>query len=755
MIAERYHRPGRAVGAGSSARLPVAGACALALLSGLAGTAGASGIEIDGGSSPGLSNAAAIDYILIHNGATVSGNVENAATGQIAGTADHSGIGVYDSTINAALINRGGIGSATLANYAIEIRDSAITGGIVNYGSLSSSYAAILVDAASSSFSGGIANLGSGAGIASAAEGISVNVDGYSGGIANAGSIQGALTAVSVTANTFAGGVTNSGTISSDGNAGIRVYANEYSGGLGNSGTVTAATDYGIYLDIGTANGNLTNSGTVTSADDAIHVQGGSVIGGLSNEGTLSSADRNGVFVQLDSLSGGITSSGTLSAARNGMSVDVATFQGGIINSGSIDSGLSGIAVSATSFTGGITNTNTILSSDDMGIRVDASSFAGGVANSGSMTAELTGIALYADQIDGDIVNSGSIVSNAGQGIAIETATWFPEAPALGGKIINSGSILGADCGVCVAGFAVAEGLVNSGTIRGATVAIQTGDGADLVVNSGSIIGDSGSAIDLGGGDDRLRIAGGSAGIQGDISGGAGSNVLEFAPGAGQTFSYAGAISNFARVTVASGTVRLSGASDYAGTTHIDGGTLSVDNTTGSATGSGAVTVHAGGTLAGNGSVAGSVTVEGGGVLSPGNSIGELSVGDLSLASSAVLAIALDPVQGTNDLVRVGGGVALDLADLVLSLLSAPTPGQWLDILLNDGPDAIVGRFAQGDRVAASFAGRGYLFAIRYDGNADGGAFGNDLRLESIPEPSTLLLLGFVALAFARRRDRT
>jgi hypothetical protein len=94
----------------------------------------------------------------------------------------------------------------------------------------------------------------------------------------------------------------------------------------------------------------------------------------------------------------------------------------------------------------------------------------------------------------------------------------------------------------------------------------------------------------------------------------------------------------------------------------------------------------------------------------------------------------------------------------VLSLASAPTVGQWFDILFNDGLDAIVGRFAQGDRVAASFAGRDYLFAVQYDANPDGGALGNDIRLQAVPEPATGLLLGLGlglgGVALARRRRR-
>jgi hypothetical protein len=91
------------------------------------------------------------------------------------------------------------------------------------------------------------------------------------------------------------------------------------------------------------------------------------------------------------------------------------------------------------------------------------------------------------------------------------------------------------------------------------------------IINAGQIDGSSsGKAIQLGSGDNTVRIQGGQASVQGNIDGGVGgNNTLQFAPGAGATFGYDGAISNFQNVIVESGITRLSGINSYTGLTSV------------------------------------------------------------------------------------------------------------------------------------------------------------------------------------------
>ena len=117
-----------------------------------------------------------------------------------------------------------------------------------------------------------------------------------------------------------------------------------------------------------------------------------------------------------------------------------------------------------------------------------------------------------------------------------------------------------------------------------------------------------------------------------------------------------------------SGTLILTNANTYGGGTTITGfGTLRVSNTSGSATGTGSVTVNSPATLAGGGRVGGAITVDAGGFIAPGTSIGTLTAlsgvtlngtyaCELDGASADQLAVTgtLDVRNGTLDLRELG-----------------------------------------------------------------------------------------------------
>ena len=121
---------------------------------------------------------------------------------------------------------------------------------------------------------------------------------------------------------------------------------------------------------------------------------------------------------------------------------------------------------------------------------------------------------------------------------------------------------------------------------------------------------------------------------------------------------YTGALSGAGGLTINPGGSTLtfrSASPNYSGQLTVTNGTLLVDNTTGSGTGSGSVTIVPGGTLGGTGVVAGPVTVNG--TLSPGNSPGTLTVSNNLVASStAVLQYQLGT---SSDLTKVSGNLTL------------------------------------------------------------------------------------------------
>ena len=199
----------------------------------------------------------------------------------------------------------------------------------------------------------------------------------------------------------------------------------------------------------------------------------------------------------------------------------------------------------------------------------------------------------------GSIANSGTIAGdnvNGGVGRGITLAGVDKDSngnaiPVQGiyanTSVTNSGLIKGqSDSAIALTGAATsfsmtitnqAGGVLEGG---GATAAvISTGAQNTTIINSGTITADTnGKAIDLGSSNSSVQILGGKAVVNGDMNGGTGTSALTIIPGAGNSFDYAGDISNFASVQIGSGTTTLTGASTYTAQTQLSGGTLVLGN---------------------------------------------------------------------------------------------------------------------------------------------------------------------------------
>lgn len=192
------------------------------------------------------------------------------------------------------------------------------------------------------------------------------------------------------------------------------------------------------------------------------------------------------------------------------------------------------------------------------------------------------------------------------------------------------------------------------------------------------------------------------------------------------------------------GTLRLTGANTFTGGTSVNVGTLLVNNTTGSATGTGAVDVSAVGAFGGTGSVSGAVTLNNASIRPGDGGIGTLSTGTVTWNGGVnSWLFDLSPTPGTSDLLSITG----DFTKGTGSLFSFDFQG-----------GGAVGVYTLATWTGStSFTGTDFSYAnLAGTNTAAFNIVGSQLQLSVIPEPSTwaLLTASLFAVMILRPRRR-
>lgn len=287
----------------------------------------------------------------------------------------------------------------------------------------------------------------------------------------------------------------------------------------------------------------------------------------------------------------------------------------------------------------------------------------------GSLSISNVGTSLHIDADSGTVVQDISMPADVGQVVLATTQ---------GSAIALQGVISGGSSSTVL--------LVQAGSLgNGTGVLTLAGDNplqGTLRLASGALVlghpNAAGSATIVLAGDPQSSGAlrfGGSYALANALQLEAGASVGVIA---GQSVTLSGSITGTAGLEKrGAGTLVLSGAKSNSGPTIVTEGTLTLQNTTGSATGSGPVTVSTAGTLDGSGSVTGYVTLSG--TLSPaGDVVGSIATGALSLSDTPSLKWQVSNWTGSSG---VGSDVILASSLSLDSLTQATIVLQSVDLI--------------------------------------------------------------------------
>ncbi|MGI4730628.1 MAG: beta strand repeat-containing protein, partial [Janthinobacterium lividum] len=268
-------------------------------------------------------------------------------------------------------------------------------------------------------------------------------------------------------------------------------------------------------------------------------------------------------------------------------------------------------------------------------------------------TGTITGLATYAIRLenktgtaaDNDtIVNYGTITGNG----TVPTGTVLLE------NGMADPSTVGTLNGMT---YTAAANAGSARFIQGDGAAIQMGEGADTLANYGAIVGKSGLAISLEGGNDTLTLHTGSS-VTGTIDGGVGTDTLILAlddrpamaggdagNNGGVTTGTLAQVTNFEALDVQGGAWTIADAQGYAGVTVENGATLLLGTgaqLSGAIALAGHLTVATTGAISLDGAITGAGVVEqaGSGTLTLTNAANGYSGGTLLTAGTLDVAVA-------------------------------------------------------------------------------------------------------------------
>jgi outer membrane autotransporter protein len=384
----------------------------------------------------------------------------------------------------------------------------------------------------------------------------------------------------------------------------------------------------------------------------------------LTNEGAVDGGntvtlDEGGTFLN----ESGATVTGTATALTFGykpFALPPAGGPGTLENYGTIIGGVEGVTIwlggTVNNYAGGTIQTAAGLNAVSIGQGTSRSLFNAGTIEATSTIGFTTGVLIQGGPSTFKNTATGVIYGdyNGVYGSASAVFTTFDNAgsiasargPAVeatgGGTLTNSGTIASANAdGILIRNSAAAE-VVNSGSIAGATNAINFTGGA---VGATHIV--------------RLRT--GSV-LNGNVLGGtATDNLILEGTGSESVAKFF----NFETLSMEGSDWTLTNNGIFATSAEVQSGTLRVNGQLTSPI----LTLDAGGTLAGTGTIIG--TVVNNGNLAPGNSIGTLNItGPYTQAGGSTLTVEVNST-GASDLLSVTGAATIQPGATV-SVLAAP-----------------------------------------------------------------------------------